>query len=60
MPTNGLKLFDDGDFVTIIGGNGAGKSTSLNEIAGVWPVDNESITISGICYRLYKNRHTLD
>ena len=30
---------EDGDFVTIIGGNGAGKSTTLNLIAGVYPVD---------------------
>ena len=29
---------DPGDFVTVIGGNGAGKSTMLNAIAGVWPV----------------------
>ena len=29
----------DGDFVTVIGGNGAGKSTMMNAIAGVWPVD---------------------
>lgn len=36
-----------GDFVTIIGGNGAGKSTTLNAIAGVWPVDEGSITIDG-------------
>ncbi len=35
----------DGDFVTIIGGNGAGKSTMLNAIAGVWPVDNGSIVV---------------
>ncbi len=27
---------DPGDFVTVIGGNGAGKSTMLNAIAGVW------------------------
>ena len=33
-----------GDFVTVIGGNGAGKSTMLNAIAGVWPVDSGSIT----------------
>lgn len=30
---------NDGDFVTVIGGNGAGKSTMLNMIAGVYPVD---------------------
>ena len=30
---------DPGDFVTVIGGNGAGKSTMLNAIAGVWPID---------------------
>lgn len=37
----------DGDFVTIIGGNGAGKSTTLNAVAGVWPVDDGSIYIDG-------------
>ena len=36
-----------GDFVTVIGGNGAGKSTMLNAVAGVWPVDQGSITIDG-------------
>lgn len=41
-----LKL-NEGDFVTVIGGNGAGKSTLLNAIAGVWPVDEGSIHISG-------------
>lgn len=41
-----LKL-NDGDFVTIIGGNGAGKSTTLNAIAGVWPVDYGKIVIDG-------------
>lgn len=38
----------DGDFVTIIGGNGAGKSTMLNAVAGVWPVDEGSIVIDGV------------
>lgn len=33
-----LELLE-GDFVTIIGGNGAGKSTMLNMIAGVYPID---------------------
>lgn len=38
---------EDGDFVTIIGGNGAGKSTTLNAVAGVWPVDEGAIIING-------------
>ena len=37
-----------GDFVTVIGGNGAGKSTMLNAISGVFPVDAGSITIDGV------------
>ena len=36
-----------GDFVTIIGGNGAGKSTMLNAIAGVWNVDSGNIIVDG-------------
>ena len=36
-----------GDFVTVIGGNGAGKSTTLNAVAGVFPVDSGSIIIDG-------------
>ncbi len=45
---DGVSLhLDDGDFVTVIGGNGAGKSTMLNAIAGVWPVDSGSIVIDG-------------
>ena len=38
----------EGDFVTVIGGNGAGKSTMLNMIAGVYPVDCGSIVIDGV------------
>ena len=38
---------DPGDFVTVIGGNGAGKSTMLNAIAGVWPVDEGRIVLDG-------------
>ena len=46
---NGLSLnLEDGDFVTVIGGNGAGKSTMLNAIAGVWPVDEGQIIIDGV------------
>ena len=45
---NGLDLtLNDGDFVTVIGGNGAGKSTMLNMIAGVYPVDSGAIIIDG-------------
>lgn len=43
---DGVNLqLDDGDFCTIIGGNGAGKSTTLNAIAGVWPVDQGAILL---------------
>lgn len=46
---NGVDLvLNEGDFVTVIGGNGAGKSTMLNAIAGVWPIDEGSILIDGI------------
>lgn len=38
---------NEGDFVTVIGGNGAGKSTMLNAIAGIWPLDSGSIVIDG-------------
>ena len=45
---NGLNLkLNEGDFVTVIGGNGAGKSTMLNAVAGVWPVDMGKIIIDG-------------
>ena len=40
-------VLEDGDFVTVIGGNGAGKSTMLNAIAGVWPIDEGTILIDG-------------
>ena len=46
---NGVNLnLNPGDFVTIIGGNGAGKSTTLNAIAGVWPVDEGKIIVDGV------------
>ena len=38
----------DGDFVTVIGGNGAGKSTMLNIVAGVHSVDEGSVVIDNI------------
>ena len=46
---NGINLeLNEGDFVTVIGGNGAGKSTMLNMVAGVYPVDEGSIEIDGV------------
>ena len=45
---DGLNLhLKPGDFVTVIGGNGAGKSTMLNAVAGVWPVDEGRIILDG-------------
>ena len=46
---DGLDLtLEDGDFVTVIGGNGAGKSTTLNLIAGVFPADQGNIILDGV------------
>ena len=46
---DGLNLtLNDGDFVTVIGGNGAGKSTMLNAIAGVWKPDQGTVEIDGV------------
>ena len=48
LALDGLDLtLEDGDFCTVIGGNGAGKSTMLNAVAGVWPVDMGRILIDG-------------
>ena len=45
----GVNLhLNPGDFVTIIGGNGAGKSTTMNAVAGVFPIDKGTIKIDGI------------
>ena len=41
-----LKL-EDGDFATIIGSNGAGKSTTFNAITGAFLVDEGSIILDG-------------
>lgn len=66
---NGLNLkLNEGDFCTVIGGNGAGKSTMLNAICGVWPVDSGMIKLGdkdvtgipeykraaylGVCFRI--------
>ena len=46
---NDLELhLKPGEFVTVIGGNGAGKSTMLNCVAGVYEVDEGSIEIDGV------------
>ena len=48
LAINGLSLhLKKGDFVTVIGGNGAGKSTMLNLIAGVYPPDSGQILLDG-------------
>ncbi len=48
MAIDGLSLhLDKGDFVTIIGSNGAGKSTMLNAISGSFYVDEGRIVLGG-------------
>lgn len=37
----------EGEFITVIGGNGAGKSTMLNAISGSFPIDSGIIKIGG-------------
>ena len=45
----GISLtLNDGDFCTVIGGNGDGKSTLLNAVAGTFPVDAGSISLGGV------------
>ena len=45
----GLNLhLKPGEFVTVIGGNGAGKSTMLNTVAGVFSVESGRILIDGV------------
>ena len=49
MALSGLNLtLEDSDFVTVIGGNGAGKSTMLNMISGVFPSDAGKILLDDI------------
>ncbi len=42
-----LKL-EDGEFVTVIGGNGAGKSTMQNIISGVFRPDEGRVLLDGV------------
>ncbi|MBQ9121744.1 MAG: ABC transporter ATP-binding protein [Clostridia bacterium] len=41
-------VLKEGDFVTVIGGNGAGKSTMLNIVSGAYVPDGGTITIDGV------------
>ena len=54
-----LKLvslsIQEGDFITIVGGNGAGKSTFLNAIAGNFSLDEGTISFGG-----HQIEHTAD
>ena len=46
---NDLSLtLNDGEFVTVIGGNGAGKSTMQNAICGTWLPDSGQILLDGV------------
>ncbi len=46
---SGLSLkVEEGEFVTVIGGNGAGKSTMMNAICGTWRPDSGSILLDGV------------
>lgn len=60
---NDLNLvLEDGDFVTVIGGNGAGKSTMLNMVAGVYPIDSGKIILDDHDISLlpeYKRAHII-
>ena len=40
-------VIDKGDFITMIGGNGAGKSTMMNAITGVFRLDEGQILLDG-------------
>ena len=44
----GLNLtLNDGDFVTVIGGNGAGKSTIIRHLAGIYRQDSGEVLLDG-------------
>ena len=45
--TNLSSDLKDGDFATIVGSNGAGKSTMFNAIAGTFIVDEGNIYLDG-------------
>ncbi len=46
---NRLNLqLEEGDFVTVIGGNGAGKSTMMNIVSGAMQPDEGSVILGGV------------
>ena len=48
-PMRGIELaIAEGDFLCVLGGNGSGKSTMLNALAGVFRLDEGSIEIDGV------------
>ena len=51
-------VLEDGDFATIVGSNGAGKSTTFNAITGAFYVDEGQIILDGedITCLLYTSR----
>ncbi|MCC8017205.1 MAG: ATP-binding cassette domain-containing protein [Lachnospiraceae bacterium] len=48
---------DDGDFITIIGSNGAGKSTMFNAICGTFYVDDGAVILDGQDITFEKDFH---
>ena len=42
-----LKI-DDGQFVSVVGSNGSGKTSMLNIICGSIPIDGGSIVVNGV------------
>lgn len=49
-----LKI-DDGEFVSVIGSNGSGKTTMLNIISGDMPIDSGSVVLDNTELRGMKN-----
>ena len=57
---NGLSLtLNDGDFVTVIGGNGAGKSTTLKLLSGMKKPQRGTLSVKGTLGMLPQNPQTL-
>ena len=48
-------VLEDGDFATIVGSNGAGKSTTFNAITGAFYVDEGQIILDERILHIRKN-----